>query len=180
MPNLLVICGSLRRASYNRVIAHALPALAPAGVAIEIFEGLGDLPLYDGDVEAAGMPAPVTALGARVAAADGVIFVTPEYNYSMPGVLKNGIDWLSRLKPQPLANKPVAIQTASMGVLGGARCQYHLRQTLVTLEARVLNKPEIMVGQAQTKLSAEAITDEPTRRLIAKQLAVFVEFVGKN
>lgn len=179
MPSLLVICGSLRRASYNRVIAHALPALAPAGVAIEVFEGLGLIPLYDGDVEAAGMPAPVTALGARIAAADGVIVVTPEYNYSMPGVLKNGIDWLSRLKPQPFANKPVAIQTASMGAMGGVRCQYHLRQTLVTLEARVLNKPEIMVGQAQNKLSADAITDEPTRGLIAKQLAVFAEFVGK-
>jgi chromate reductase len=179
MPDLLVICGSLRRASYNRVIAHALPALAPAGVAIEVFEGLGAFPLYDGDVEAAGMPAPVTALGARIAAADGVIFVTPEYNYSMPGVLKNGIDWLSRLKPQPFVNKPVAIQTASMGVMGGVRCQHHLRQTLVTLEARVLNKPEIMIGQAQNKLSADAITDEPTRGLIAKQLAVFAEFARK-
>ncbi|MBR0665111.1 NAD(P)H-dependent oxidoreductase [Roseomonas hellenica] len=180
MPKLLVVCGSLRRASYNRVIAHALPALAPAGVAIEIFEGLGDFPLYDGDVEAAGMPAPATALAARIAAADGVIIVTPEYNYSMPGVLKNGIDWLSRLKPQPLAGKPVAIQTASMGAMGGVRCQHHLRQTLVALEARVLNKPEIMVGQAQNKLSADAITDEPTRGLIAKQLAVFAEFVRKG
>lgn len=177
MPGLLAICGSLRRSSYNRVIAHALPALAPAGVTVEVFEGLGDFPLYDGDVEAAGMPAPVTALAARIAAADGVIIVTPEYNYSMPGVLKNGLDWLSRLKPQPLAGKPVAIQTASMGVLGGVRCQHHLRQTLVALEARVLNKPEIMVGQAQAKLSADAITDQPTRDLIAKQLAVFAAFL---
>ncbi|HEY4253773.1 MAG TPA: NADPH-dependent FMN reductase [Roseomonas sp.] len=179
MLTFLAICGSLRRASHNRIIAHALPALVPAGVVVEVFEGLGDVPLYDGDVEAAGMPALVTALGARIAAADGVIFVTPEYNYSMPGVLKNGIDWLSRLKPQPFLEKPVAIQTASMGVLGGARCQYHLRQTLVMLEARVLNKPEVMVAQAQNKLSAEAITDEATRGVIVKQLAAFAAFAGR-
>ena len=82
----------------------------------------------------------------KITAADGVIIVTPEYNYSVPGILKNALDWLSRLSPQPLAGKPVAIQTASPGLIGGARAQYHLRQSLVFLDALVLNKPEAMVG----------------------------------
>lgn len=177
---ILTICGSLRSGSYNAALARALPALAPEGLRIVASPGLDEIPSYNADVQAAGFPAPVTALGEAVRQADGVIFVTPEYNYSVPGVLKNAIDWLSRLQPAPFAGKPVAIQSASMSVLGGVRAQYHLRQVLVFLDALVLNKPEIMVASAQAKFSAEGeLTDAATRDFVKAQLAAFAGFVDR-
>jgi chromate reductase len=176
--HFVVLLGSLRRGSYNAAVARALPALAPAGVTIEPLGSIGDFAIYDGDVEALGIPTPVAAMGEAIAKADGVIVVTPEYNYSIPGGLKNAIDWLSRLKPNPFLDKPVALESASPGMLGGARAQYHLRQTFVMLEARVFNKPEVFVGQANQKIDAAtgALTDPPTREIIAKQLAGFAAF----
>jgi chromate reductase, NAD(P)H dehydrogenase (quinone) len=117
----------------------------------------------------------------KITAADGVIIVTPEYNYSVPGILKNALDWLSRLSPQPLAGKPVAIQTASPGLIGGARAQYHLRQSLVFLDALVLNKPEVVVGRVATKVNAESLelTDVETRDFIAGQLKAFAAFARR-
>jgi chromate reductase len=110
--------------------------------------------------------------------ADGVIFCSPEYNYSLPGVLKNAIDWLSRLPDQPFKNKPVLIQSASQGVFGGARMQYHLRQVMVFVEALVFNKPEVMVAQAQNKVDqALTLTDQATRDFIKAQLAAFEKFI---
>jgi chromate reductase len=174
----VVLLGSLRRGSYNAAVARALPALAPDGVTIAPLGSIGDFTIYNADVEAQGMPAPVAAMGEAIAEADGVIVVTPEYNYSIPGGLKNAIDWLSRVKPNPFLDKPVALASASAGVLGGARAQYHLRQTFVMLEARVFNKPEVFVGQANLKIDATgALTDRPTREIIAKQLAGFAAFV---
>ena len=120
---LVTLLGSLRKGSYNAAVARALPALAPDGVEVFALPSIRDLPLYDADVQAEGFPPAVIALAAQIRAADGVLIVTPEYNYSLPGVLKNAIDWLSRVPEQPLAGKPVAIQTASMGVIGGARCR---------------------------------------------------------
>ena len=173
-----VLLGSLRRGSYNAAIARALPALAPPEVKLEPLGSIGDFPIYDGDVEAQGLPAAAVAMGAAIRAADGAIVVTPEYNYSIPGGLKNAIDWLSRLKPQPFVDKPVALASASPGMLGGARAQYHLRQTFVMLEARVFNKPEVFVGLAHTKINADGeLTDAPTREVIGKQLAGFAAFV---
>ena len=118
-------------------------------------------------------------MGEAIAAADGVVIVTPEYNYSVPGVLKNAIDWLSRLPNQPFAGKPVAIQSASPGALGGARAQYHLRQSLVFLDARVLNRPEVMVGGAYGKadMASGDLTDQATKDFIAGQLKAFADFV---
>jgi chromate reductase len=176
--HFVVLLGSLRRGSYNAAVARALPALAPPGVTIAPLGSIGDFAIYNGDVEAQGIPAPVAAMGEAIAKADGVIVVTPEYNYSIPGGLKNAIDWLSRLKPQPFLDKPVAIESASPGVLGGARAQYHLRQTFVMLEARVFNKPEVFVGHANQKIDARSgeLTDAPTRDIIAKQLAGFAAF----
>lgn len=169
--HFVTVTGSLRRGSYNAAIARALPELAPAGVTISAAPSIRDIPLYDADLQAEGFPAAVTALGDAIRAADGVILVSPEYNYSVPGVLKNAIDWLSRLPNQPFAGKPVAIQSASMGALGGARMQYHLRQIFVFLDARVLNKPEIMVGQAQNKIDAEGtLNDAATRDFLGAQL----------
>lgn len=179
---MVTLLGSLRQGSFNGAIARALPELAPAGVSIAPLGSVGDFPLYDADRQEEGFREPVRAMAAAIAAADGVIIVTPEYNYSVPGVLKNALDWLSRLSPQPFAGKPVLIQTASPGVLGGARCQYHLRQILVFLDAHVLNRPEAMVGQVAAKVDAGtlALTDEGTRAFLARQLAAFVTFAERR
>ena len=176
--HFVVLLGSLRRGSFNAAVARALPALAPPGVTIAPLGSIGDFPIYDADVEAQGIPAPVVAMGEAIGKADGVIVVTPEYNYSIPGGLKNAIDWLSRVKPQPFLDKPVALASASVGMLGGARAQYHLRQSFVMLEARVFNKPEVFVGQANQKIDAATreLTDPSTRDVIAKQLAGFAAF----
>ena len=178
--NVVTMLGSLRRASYNAAIARALPGLAPEGMTITPLGSIGDLPLYNADIQAQGFPAPVTAMADAIRAADGLIFVTPEYNYSIPGGLKNAIDWLSRLPKQPFAGKPVAIQSASQGVFGGARAQYHLRQSMVFLDGWVLNRPEVMVAQAQNRISESGeITDEATRGFIQAQLKAFAEFIAR-
>jgi chromate reductase len=174
------LLGSLRKGSYNGALARALLALAPPEMTIEALPSVRDLPLYDADLQAQGFPAAVTALATKMAAADGVIIVTPEYNYSIPGVLKNAIDWLSRLTPQPFAGKPVALASASMGALGGARAQYHLRQVLVFLDAYVLNRPEVMVAAAQTKVDASGeLTDKAARDFIAAELKAFAGFIRR-
>ncbi len=180
-PKIGVLVGSLRRDSFHRLIADSLPALAPPGAEIVALPSV-DLPLYDGDVEAAGIPEIVRQLGDAITAVDSVVILSPEYNYSIAGVLKNAIDWLSRLKPQPLAGKPMSIISASPGLYGGARGQYHLRQVLVALDAKVLNKPEVMVGSVMSKVDPESrtITDERTRAGIQRQLAALVEFTGAS
>ncbi|MFS3133825.1 NADPH-dependent FMN reductase [Gluconacetobacter sacchari] len=168
----VTLLGSLRGKSFNGAVARTLPALAPEGVTVGALGSVGAFPLYDADVQARGFPAPVLLMAEQIRAADGVIIVTPEYNYSMPGVLKNAIDWLSRVAPQPLAGKPLAIVTASRGVIGGARAQYHLRQSLVFLDAMVLNRPEVMIGLAGEKIDVEAmeLIDSGTRDVVARQL----------
>ena len=175
----VTLLGSLRKASVNGGVARALPALAPEGVAISALGSVGDFPLYNADVQAEGIPAAVEAMGAAIKAADGLIIVSPEYNYSVPGVLKNAIDWLSRLSPNPFKAKPILIQSASPGALGGARMQYHLRQSFVFLDAHVFNVPEIMIGGAygKTDNSTGDLTDESVRDFLRKQLATFAEFV---
>lgn len=121
-------------------------------------------------------------MGAAIKEADGVIIVTPEYNYSVPGALKNGLDWLSRLPTTPFAGKPVALQTGSPGLIGGARCQYHLRQILVFLDAYVLNKPEVMVSQIVTKVDSSngELSDKATREFLATQLQTFGVFARRH
>jgi chromate reductase len=180
--HFVTLLGSLRHGSYNAAIARALPALAPEGVSISPLGSVGDLPLYNADVQAGGCPPPVLAMAEAITKADGVIIVTPEYNYSVPGVLKNALDWLSRLPAPPFAGKPVAIQSASPGLIGGARAQYHLRQILVFLDAFVLNKPEVMVGQVISKVDATSLelTDQATRDFIASQLKAFAAFARRR
>ncbi len=179
--HFVTLVGSLRKGSYNAAIARALQGLAPAGVGVDILPSVGLLPIYDADLQAEGFPEAVTSLGAAIKAADGLIIVTPEYNYSVPGGLKNAIDWLSRLPTKPFAAKPVLIQSASMGVFGGARAQYHLRQIMVFLDGQVMNIPEVMVGQAQNKIDATTgeLTDQGTRDFIAGQMKSFEAFVRK-
>jgi chromate reductase len=179
--HFVTLLGSLRKASYNAVVARALPALAPEGVTIEPLGSVSDFPLYNADIQAEGFPPAVLAMGEAIARADGVIIVTAEYNYSVPGVLKNALDWLSRLPAQPFEAKPVAIQSGSPGLIGGARAQHHLRQILVFLDAAVLNKPEVMISQIMTRVdvAANAITDEATRTHITAQLTAFAAFARR-
>ncbi|WP_430253432.1 NADPH-dependent FMN reductase [Neorhizobium sp. DAR64872/K0K18] len=179
--HFVTLLGSLRHKSYNAAIARALPSLAPEGVTITALGSVGTFPLYDEDVQAAGFPAEVTAMGEAIRLADGVIIVTPEYNYSVPGGIKNALDWLSRLPNQPFSGKPVAIQTASAGMLGGARAQYHLRQILVYLDAAVLNKPEVMIGHVAAKVHSETLelTDADTRHFLEKQVSAFAHFAQR-
>jgi chromate reductase len=177
----VTLLGSLRKASYNAAVARALPTLAPNDVVIEPLGSVGEFPLYNADIQADGFPAAVLAMADAIDKADGVIIVTPEYNYSVPGALKNALDWLSRLPKQPLAGKPTAIQSASPGSIGGARAQYHLRQMLVFLDATVMNRPEVMIGQVMTKVDAATgeLTDEATRNFITTQLTTFATFVRR-
>jgi chromate reductase, NAD(P)H dehydrogenase (quinone) len=182
MANVLMICGSLRKGSYNRALMNALPPLAPAGMTLTEAPPFRGFPHYDADLQAsAGFPADVTALANAIRAADGVIIITPEYNYSIPGALKNAIDWVSRLPDQPFKEKPVAIQSATGGPLGGARMQYHMRQALTFLNAFIFGTPEIFVGSAQTKFDEKTLElkDEPTKKILAQQLAAFAKFIDR-
>jgi chromate reductase, NAD(P)H dehydrogenase (quinone) len=168
--NVLGISGSLRAGSYNTAALRAAQGLAPQGMTIAIAE-IGDIPLYNEDTRTAGLPGSVERFRKEIAAADALLVVSPEYNFSVPGVLKNAIDWASRPPNQPFKEKPVAIMGASGGPLGTARAQYHLRQVLYGLNAFVLNKPEVFIGQAGTKFdSAGNLTDEPTKEFIGKLL----------
>jgi chromate reductase len=174
------ICGSLRKESYNAALQRILPELAPEGLKISILAGVADMPLYNADVQAQGFPKAVTDMADAIRGADGLIFCSPEYNYSIPGVLKNAIDWLSRLKDQPFAGKPVLLMSASQGALGGARMQYHLRQVMVFVEALVFTRPEVFVGSAQTKFDAAlTLTDQGTKDIVKQQLAAFEAFARK-
>jgi ABC-type branched-subunit amino acid transport system ATPase component/NAD(P)H-dependent FMN reductase len=166
----LGISGSLRKASVNSAALRAVQALAPAHITVEIAD-LADIPIYNDDVRAAGYPAAVDALRAKIAAADAVIFATPEYNFSIPGVLKNAIDWASRPPSQPFDGKPIAIMGASPGPVGTARAQYDLRKMMVFLNAFPINKPEVMIGMAPSKFNDKLeLTDEPTREFLKQML----------
>jgi len=174
--NVLGISGSLRKASYNTAALRAAQELAPEGMSIEI-ASIAEIPHYNGDVQALGFPTAVTALGDKMRAADAVLIASPEYNYSIPGVLKNAIDWLSRLEHQPFIGKPIGMIGASMGILGASRAQYHLRQSFVFLDALPMNKPEVFIAQAQNKFDADGrLTDEPTRGFLRTNLTALARW----
>ncbi len=181
--NVLSICGSLRKGSYNAMVARALPGLAPEGMSITEAPPYADFPIYNFDFQQEqGIPASVVTLGEAIRAADGVVIVSAEYNFSVPSGLKNAIDWLSRIKePSLFSGKPFAIQSATTGPVGGARMQYHLRQILAGLDAYILNKPEIFVSNARSKVDEQKreLTDETTRGFIRKQLAAFALFIER-
>jgi chromate reductase len=178
--NVITIVGSLRKGSYNAALARELPKFAPAGMSIAAAPSWAKFPIYNADDQANGFPADVTALSEAIRAADGVLFVTPEYNYGIPGGLKNAIDWISRTKDQPFKDKSVAIQSATGGPLGGGRMQYHLRQAMVFLNAYTFNTPEIFVGSAHTKFTDKMeFTDEAGIGFIKQQLAGFEAMIRK-
>ncbi|MBA2965104.1 MULTISPECIES: NADPH-dependent FMN reductase [Ramlibacter] len=167
---VLGISGSLRAGSYNTMALRAAQKLAPAGMEIEV-ASIAEVPLYNDDVRAAGEPAPVSALKAKVRAADGILLVTPEFNFSIPGVLKNTLDWLSRPPEPPFAGKPVAIMGVSPGPVGTARVQYDLRKVLVFLDAFTVNKPEVFINNCASKFDASGnFTDEAGSRFIGDLL----------
>jgi chromate reductase len=176
---VLAISGSTRAGSYNRGLIRATAELAPNFVEIEEYD-ISDIPFYNGDVEAAGIPAPVLDLVERIRAADAVLIATPEYNYAIPGILKNSVDWVSRPSVMnPLRHKPVAIMGASGGQFGTVRAQLGLRQILASsIEARVMLKPEILVNHAAQKFDLDAnLVDEDTRGWIEAFLESFVRWI---
>jgi chromate reductase len=186
---VLGLAGSLRRASFNRGLIRAARAVAPQGVIVEPFE-LATIPLYDADVDAQGPPEPVRLLKERIALSDALLIATPEYNYSIPGVLKNALDWASRPTrrpgtgeqpvPSPLGHKPVAIQGASSGGFGTVRAQLALRQVFVFTDSPCLVKPEVLVSGAGGKFDADGnLTDEPTREAVRAQLVALVAWARR-
>ena len=181
--SVLAICGSLRTGSYNMAALRAAIEEKPPGMTIEIAD-VAAFPLYNEDVRAHGFPPPVETLRRQIKAADALLFACPEYNYSMSGVLKNAIDWASRPPDQPFAGKPAAIMGASAGMAGGARAQGDLRRSCVFLDVHPLNKPEVLIGQAQTKFDASgSLTDEAARAFIRDMLIaldVWTRQIGRN
>lgn len=176
---ILGIAGSLRRASYNRAALRAAAELLPEGALLETFP-LDGIPPFNEDDEK-NPPAVVTEFKQRIRAADALLFVTPEYNYSVPGVLKNAIDWASRpYGDSAWSGKPAAIMGASIGALGTARAQYHLRQIFVFLNIFPINQPEVMIGNAASRFAEDGtLTDETTKKLIRQLLQNLVDWTRR-
>jgi chromate reductase len=174
---ILGIAGSLRAGSYNLALLRAAVEVLPAGASLDIVT-LHDIPLYNADVQAGGDPAAVEALKRRVAGADAVLIATPEYNYSIPGVLKNALDWVSRPpKTSPLRKKPVGIVGASGGESGTMRSQLALRQVFVFLDGYVMVQPELRVPNAGQRFDAEGrLVDEELRERLRAFVAALVEW----
>src|SRR5687767_9546937 len=177
--DILGIAGSLRRESYNRSAMRAATQLVPAGARIDVFD-LDGIPGFNQDDEQYPPPK-VVELKRRIRAADALLFVTPEYNYSIPGVLKNAIDWASRPYGDNAWNgNPAAIMGASIGQIGTARAQYHLRQVFVFLNVYPINQPEVMIGNAADKFDGQGtLTDGTTREKIRELLQNLVDWTER-
>ena len=177
--NVLGICGSLRAKSFNRSALLAAAELMPAGMQMTVADH-ADVPLFNQDVQDKGIPEAVMRLAQQIREADALLIASPEYNFSISGVLKNAIDWLSRVPAPPFKDKPVAILSATMGPLGGARQQYELRKVLGSQDALVLVKPEVFIGQAQTKFDAEGkLTDAATRKAVTDQMLALERWIAR-
>lgn len=177
---ILGIAGSLRRGSLNRALLRTAAERAPDGMRIEIFD-LAAVPLYDGDVEAAGAPDGVQRFKAAIQAADGVLMATPEYNHGVPGVMKNAVDWASRPpRGAPLDGKPVGLLGASPGITGTARGQSQLRQAFEFTNSYCMPQPELLVFRAHEKFDAEGrLADETTASYLIKYLEAFATWVRR-
>ena len=180
--NVITISGSLRKGSYNSALARQLPKWAPEDMSITEAPSWAELPVYNADDQnSTGFPASATNLGDAIRAADGVVIVSPEYNYGVPGGLKNAVDWLSRMKDQPFKDKPVALQSVAGGPLGGGRVQYQWRQIMVFVEALVFLRPEVFIGMAMQKFDEKTLEfkDEAGINFIKQQLAGFEKFIRR-
>jgi chromate reductase len=175
------IAGSLREGSLNKGLLRAATELAPAGMEIKIYTRLGDIPPYNDDVFQKGDPEPVADLKAFISSADAMLISTPEYNYGVPGVLKNAIDWASRPAGKSALNrKPAAIMGCSPGLGGTIRAQHALRQTFVFTETHVMSQPEIKIPSAAPLFDASSnLTDENTRQYVRKFLAAFAKWIER-
>jgi chromate reductase, NAD(P)H dehydrogenase (quinone) len=181
MTNIHIVAfsGSLRKSSFNTAAINAAAQLMPENCTIELLD-ISELPLYNQELDGENTPQQVLTLAQKVASADAILFATPEYNYSVPGVLKNAIDWLSRQQPQPFAGKPAAMMSASMSLFGGARAQYHLRQIMIYLDVHFINKPEVMIAGAHDKFNEQGqLADELTRDFIEQLMAALVSWSVK-
>lgn len=177
--NVLGICGSLRAKSTNRNALLAAAELMPAGMQLSI-AGYADVPLYNQDVQDQGIPEAVNRLAEAIRAADAVLIASPEYNFSISGVLKNAIDWLSRVPVPPFKDKPVAILSATPGPLGGARHQYELRKVLGSQDALVLTRPEVFITLCQTRFDADGkLVDAASRKALGDQMQAFERWIGR-
>jgi chromate reductase, NAD(P)H dehydrogenase (quinone) len=177
----LGLCGSLRKRSFNAALLRAAAGLCPSGMSLDVYD-LAGLPFYNGDdVPTPGeWPEPARTLRERIAAADALVLVTPEYNYSIAPVLKNAIDWASRAPAPSLDGKPVAIMSAATGLFGGVRAQLHLPQVCVFTNMFPLNKPEVLVPKAADKFDvALELTDAITRELVQKQMAALAAWTRR-
>ena len=179
--HVLGIPGSLRGASYNKGLLRAAVELAPAGMEIQDYTRLGDIPPYNDDVFAKGDPEPAAHFKTAISAADAMLIVTPEYNYGVPGVLKNAIDWASRPSGKSVLNrKPAALMGCSQGLGGTIRAQHALRQSFVFTETYVMVQPEIKLPSVAALFDASGrLVDENTRQHIKKFLEAFVVWIGR-
>ncbi len=181
MKTIGLICGSLRKASYNRIIAETLPKLDDSVQFLQI--EIGELPLFNEDLEVDGDPTTVTQFKQAIKQVDGLIIVSPEYNSGVPGVLKNAIDWASRpTKTSVLINKPVGIIGATPGGMGTAFAQIQLRQSLEQIHVQVLPFQKMLISQVHTKIDIEqrALTDEKTNTYLNRYLKQFIEWMHQN
>jgi chromate reductase len=176
---ILGFVGSLRKGSYNKALMRAAVKLKPEDAIIEVFD-LEGIPPFNQDLERQP-PQVVKEFKAKIREADALLIASPEYNYSVPGVLKNAIDWASRpYGDNAFEGKPVAIMSASIGSLGGARAQYHLRQSFIFLDMYPLNYPEVMMPFAQDNVDANGnVTNDETKRLIRELLEALVQWTRK-
>ncbi len=176
---ILGIYGSLRRASVHRGLIRAAAELAPEGVTVEPFEGLGEIPFFNREVEEEGDPEPVRVLKEEVRAADAVLIATPEYNYAIPGLLTAALDWTLR-SPSPLRHKPVGIVGASPGGAGTARGQMILRQILLHAPAYTMPEPQMLIRDSRERFDESGnLTDKETRERLERFLAALVEWTGR-
>lgn len=175
--SVLGLSGSLRKGSFNTALLRAAQELAPAGMSISLYD-LSPIPMYNEDMRADGFPPAAHDFREAVRQADAVLIASPEYNRSVPAVLKNAIDWASRRPDQPFARKAVAIMGVSNGAIGAAFANHHLRQILVYMDALMVNGPEVMVGRARERFDEEGqLVDEDTRKFVSDHLGRLRELV---
>jgi chromate reductase, NAD(P)H dehydrogenase (quinone) len=181
MIHVVGLCGSLRAGSFNARLLRAAGTLVPEGMSLTVAD-IAPLPFYNADLVPApgAWPPPVQAFRDQLAAADAYLFVSPEYNYSVPGALKNALDWASRPPGPPMATKPCAIMGITTGMFGTVRMQMHLRQVCVFMDLHPLNKPEVLVPKAEGKFDADGrLVDEETRKMVGTQLVALRDWASR-
>jgi chromate reductase len=176
--NLLGICGSTRKASLNHALLREVAAVLPADATMKIYEGLDQLPIFNSDLQE---PPSVLLLKGAIASAHGVVIAVPEYNYSIPGGLKNALDWVSRPPAtSPMRGKPIGLVGAATGMSGTIRAQTHLRQMLVYSDSPCMNQPEVLIPRAHERFTEGKLTDESTRQLLARFATAMIAWVHRH